>query len=95
MSSGEADVIARLPAGSLLLLLGAFGIRRLGVLIGVLRMLLGLGRMLFSLGMVILAVGICSGTMGLCCGLVVFRRLVVRVFHVGFSCWPENFGDPQ
>ena len=58
-------------------------------------MLLGLGRMLFPLGMVILTVGICSGTMGLCCGLVVFRRLVVRVFHVSFSCWPENFGDPQ
>jgi hypothetical protein len=35
------------------------------------------------------------GTMRLCCGFVMFRCLVVCVFHVEFSCWPKNLGGPQ
>jgi len=26
---------------------------------------------------------------------VMFRRRVVCVFHVEFSCWPKNLGDLQ
>src|SRR5271170_6454990 len=51
----------------------------------VLRMLLGLGGVLLALGMVILAMRIGSSTMGLRCGFVMFRRLVVCVFHFDFS----------
>ena len=65
------------------------------MLLCILRVLLGLGRVLFTFGMIILAVGVRSGTMRLCSGLMMFRRLVVCVFHVDFSCWPENFGDRQ
>ena len=91
ISQQGADAIASSPPEALLLL-HAFRIRRLGLLVGVLRVLLGLGRMLFSLGMITPAVGFRCGTMGLRCGLVMFRRFVVCVFHVDFSCWPENFG---
>jgi len=61
--------------------LGAFGIRRLGMLVCVLGVLLGLSRVLLTLAMIILAVRVGSGAVGLCRGLVMFRRLVVRVFH--------------
>jgi hypothetical protein len=37
--------------------------------------------MLLALGMVVLAMRLGRGTMGLCRRLVMFRRLVVRVFH--------------
>jgi hypothetical protein len=33
--------------------------------------------------------------MRLCCGFVMFRSLVVCVFHVDFSCWPKEFGTPR
>jgi hypothetical protein len=55
-------------------------------------MLLGLSRVLLAPGVVILPMGFSGSTMGLCRSVVMFRRLVVRVFHVDFSCWPENFG---
>jgi hypothetical protein len=64
----------------------AFGIRDLGMLTCVLRILLGLGRVLLTLGVVIPAVRLGGGAMGLRCGLVMFRRFVVFVFHVVFSC---------
>jgi hypothetical protein len=78
-----------------LLLLGAFGIRRLRILVCVLRVLLGFGSVLLTLGMVILGVRLGGGTMGLCRRFVMFRRLIVCVFHFDFSCWPENFGSLQ
>ena len=51
----------------------------------ILRVLLGLGSVLFALGMIILAVSFCGCAMGLCSGFVMFRRLVMRVFHFNFS----------
>jgi hypothetical protein len=62
------------------------------MLIRVLRVLLGLGSVLFALGMIVPAMRLGSGAMGLCCGLVMFRRLVVCVFHFVFSRWPTNCG---
>jgi len=62
------------------------------MLVRVLRVLLGLGRVFLTLGMVILAVRFGCRAMGLRCGFVMFRCLVVGVFHVVSSCWPENFG---
>jgi hypothetical protein len=62
--------------------LGAFGIRRLGLLVGALRVLLGLGRILLAFDMVVLAMRLGGDTMGLCRRFVMFRRLVVRVFHL-------------
>jgi hypothetical protein len=35
-----------------------------------------------------------SGTMGLCRGLVMFRRLVVCVFHFDFLILAETFRQP-
>lgn len=61
----------------------------------VLRVLLGLGRVLLALGMVILAVSFGGGTMRLCRGLVMFRRLVVCVFHVVFLILAEKFRQPE
>ena len=90
----EADVIAGSPAKPLLLL-GALGLRRLGMLVGILRVLLGLGRMLLALGMVVAAVSRGRGTMRLRSGFVMFRCRVVCVFHVEFSCWPKNLYGPQ
>lgn len=55
----------------------------------VLRVLLGLGSVLLTLGVVVPAVRIGGGAMGLRRGLVMFRRFVVLVFHVVFSCGPE------
>lgn len=81
--------------GKFLLLLGALGLRRLGMLAGILRVLLGLGRIFLALGVVVTAVSRGRGTMRLCCGFVMFRCLVVCVFHVEFSCWPKNLGGPQ
>jgi hypothetical protein len=60
--------------------------RRLGMLACILCMLLGLGRVLFALCVIILAVRLGSGSMGLRRGLVMFRRLVMSVFHFDFSC---------
>jgi hypothetical protein len=65
------------------------------MLIRILRMLLGLGSVLFTFGMVILAVSFGGSPMGLCSGFVMFRRLVVFIFHVDVSCRPTNFGYPQ
>ncbi len=62
---------------------------------GVLRVLLGLGRVLFALGMIVLAVSFGSGAMRLCRGLVMFRRLVVSVFHVDFLILAEKFRQPE
>jgi hypothetical protein len=87
-------VIAGFP-GKPLLLLGALGLRRFGMLAGILRVLLGLGRMLLALGVVVAAVSRGRGTMRLRRGLVMFRRCVVCVFHVEFSCWPKNLGGLQ
>jgi hypothetical protein len=75
-----------------LLLLGAFSIRRFRMLVRVLRVLLGLGSVLFALGMIVPAMRLGSGAMGLCSGLVMFRRLVVCVFHFVLSRWPTNCG---
>ena len=59
----------------------------------VLRVLLSLGRVLFALGMVVLTVSFGGGAMRLCRGLVMFRGLIVCVFHVLiFSYWPRHFG---
>jgi hypothetical protein len=91
----EADVIASFPLEVILLLLGAFRIRRLGMLVCVLRVLLGLGCVFFALGMVILAVRLGRCTVGLCSRFVMFRRFVVFIFHVDVSCWPTSFGYPQ
>jgi hypothetical protein len=55
------------------------------MLIRVLRVLLGLGSVLFALGMVILAMSFSGSTMGVCSGFVMFRRLVMCVFHFIFS----------
>jgi hypothetical protein len=44
-------------------------------------MLLSLRGMFLALGMVILAVGVGGSAMRLRCGFVMFRRLVVFVFH--------------
>jgi hypothetical protein len=93
-SHREAGVIAGSP-GKPLLLLGALGVRGLGMLVGALRVLLGLVRIFLALDVVVLAVSLGGGTMGLCRGLVMFRRLVVCVFHVEFSCWPKNLGGLQ
>jgi hypothetical protein len=87
-------VIAGSP-GKFLLLLGALGLRRLGMLVGILRVLLGLSRILLALGVIIAAVSSGRGTMGLRRGFVMFRCCVVCVFHVEFSCWPKNLGGRQ
>jgi hypothetical protein len=87
-------MIAGFP-GKPLLLLGALGLCRLGMLIGILRVLLGLGRIFLALGVVVAAVSRGRGTMRFCCGFVMFRCLVVCVFHVKFSCWPKNIGGLQ
>ena len=50
----------------------------------ILRVLLGLGCVLLALGMIVLAVSFGGGTMRLCRRLVMFRRLIVCVFHVDF-----------
>jgi len=65
------------------------------MLVGILRVLLGLGRMFLALGVVVAAVSRGRGTMRLCCGFVMFRRCVVCIFHVKFSCWPKNLGGLQ
>ena len=87
-------MIASVPMVSLFLLI-ALRVRRFGMLVCILRVLLGLGSVLFALGMVVLAVRFSGRTVGLCSGVVMFRRLVVRVFHFNFSCWPTNCGYPQ
>jgi len=87
-------VTAGSPSG-VLFLLGAFRIRCLGKLACILRVLLGLGRVLFALGMVVLAVSFGGGTMGLRRGLVMFRRLVVCIFHGDFLVLAETFRQPQ
>ena len=76
-------MIASPPTDALLLLI-AFGVRRFGMLICILCVLLGLGSVLFALGMIILAVSFCGCAMGLCSGFVMFRRLVVCIFHFVF-----------
>jgi hypothetical protein len=63
--------------------------------LGGLSVLLGLGSVLLALGMVIPAVSLGGCTMRFCRGLVMFRRFVVCIFHVDFSCWPTNCGGPQ
>jgi hypothetical protein len=87
-------VIASPPTDALLLLI-AFGVRRFGMFVCILGVLLGLGSVLFALGMVVLAVSFSGCTMRLCSRFVMFRRLVVRVLHFNFSCWPTNCGYPQ
>ena len=77
-----------------LFLLSAFRIRRLGMLVGVLRMLLGLSRVFLALGMVVPAVRLGGSAMGLCCGLVEFRRLIVCVFHFDFLMLADRFRQP-
>jgi hypothetical protein len=93
-SHREADATAGSPL-EVLFLLGAFRIRRLGMLVCVLRVLLSLGRVLLALGMVVLAVSVGGGTMRLCRGLVMFRSLIVCVFHVEFLILAETFRHPQ
>jgi len=67
-----------------LFLLFAFAGRCFGMIVCILRVLLGLGSVLFALGMIILAVSFCGCAMGLCSGFVMFRRLVVCIFHFVF-----------
>ena len=54
-------------------------------------MLLSLRGMFLALGMVILAVGVGGSAMRLRCGFVMFRRLVVRVFHFKFLMLADEF----
>jgi hypothetical protein len=82
--AGEAGAIAGLPQKALLLLV-AFCMRSLGMFLCGLRLLPSLGRMLLALGMVILVVRIGGGAVRLRGRLVMFRRLVVCVFHGIFS----------
>src|ERR1700674_5112739 len=56
-------------------------------------MLLSLRGMFLALGMVILAVGVSGSAMRLRCGFVMFRRLVVFVFHGVSSLLAENVGS--
>jgi hypothetical protein len=56
-------------------------------------MLLSLLGMFLALGMVILAVGVGGSAMRLRCGFVMFRRLVVFVFHGVSSLLAENVGS--
>jgi hypothetical protein len=96
MTQREADVVASFPPEVLyLFLLGAFSARRLGMLVGILCMLLGLSRVLLALGMIALAVRLGSSPMGLCCRFMMFRRLVVSVFHFDFLILlAEKFRQP-
>jgi hypothetical protein len=55
-------------------------------------MLLSLRGMFLALGMVILAVGVGGSAMRLCSGFVMFRRLVVFVFHGVSSLLAEAVG---
>src|SRR4029077_13287837 len=83
------------PSGKPLLLLGALGLRSLGMLVCVLRVVWGLVGWLLALGVVVAAVSRGRGTMRLCRGFVMFGCLVVCVFHIEFSCWPKNLGGVQ
>jgi hypothetical protein len=74
-----------------LFLLSAFRTRRLGMLVGDLRMLLGLSGVFLALGMVVLAVRLGSRPMRLRRGLVMFRRLIVCVLHFDFLVLAERF----
>ena len=74
-----------------LFLLIAFGVRRFGMFVRILRVLLGLGSVLFALGMVVLAVSLSGCTMRLCSRLVMFRRLVVLVLHFKFLMLADEF----
>ena len=76
-------------------MLSALGLRRLGMLAGILRVLLGLVGMLLALGVVVAAVSRGRGTMRLRRGFMMFRCCVVCVFHVEFSCWPKDLGGLQ
>jgi hypothetical protein len=78
-------MIASFPV-DVLLLLGAFAVRRLGMLVCVLGMLLGLGRVLLTLGVVISAMVFGSGPMRLRRSFVMLGRLIVCVFHVASFC---------
>ncbi len=62
--------------------------------VGILCMLLGLSRMLLTLGMIALAVRLGSSPMGLCRRFMMFRRLVVSVFHFDFLILAEKFRQP-
>jgi hypothetical protein len=84
LPAGEAGAIAGRPE-KWLLLLAAFCMRGFGLFLCGLRLLPGLGRMLLALGVVVLAVRIRGRAVCLCGGLVMFRRLVVCIFHGGFS----------
>jgi hypothetical protein len=77
----------------MLALLLALGMRGLRMIAGHFRLLLRLRGMFFALGMFIFAVSIGSGAMRFGCGFVMFRCLIVFVFHEVFSCCPTNFGD--
>jgi hypothetical protein len=77
---GEAGALARLPSMSLALLV-AFCVSGLGMFLGGLRLLPGVGRMLLALGVIILSVRIGGGAVRLCGSLVMFRSLIVFVFH--------------
>ena len=61
------------------------------MLVCVLRVLLGVSRVLLALGMVVLAVRLGGGKMGLYCGLVMFRYLIVCIFHFDFLMLAEKF----
>ena len=86
---GEADM-RRLPVATLLLLL-ALLVRGLRMSARILRMLLGLAGIFLALGMVILAVRVGRCAMRLRCGFVMFRRLVVFVFHGVSSLLAEEY----
>jgi hypothetical protein len=58
-------------------------------------MLLSLRGMFLALGMVILAVGVGGSAMRLRCGFVMFRRLVVFVFHGVSSLLAEECRLPS
>jgi len=64
------------------------------MLVCVLRVLLGFASVLLTLGMVILGVRLGSGTMGLRRRFVMFRRLIVCVFHLDFSLLAGKYRQP-
>jgi hypothetical protein len=69
-----------------------FGMRGLRMIPGHFRLLLRLRGMFFALSMFIFAVSIGGRAMRFGGGFVMFRCLIVFVFHGDFSCCPTNFG---
>jgi hypothetical protein len=61
----------------------------------ILGVLLSLGSVFFAFGMIVLAVGLSCCAMRLCSRLVMFCRLIVRVFHIDFLILAETFRQDE